>query len=477
MSVAAGLAFAAIAFSYYAAWLGTVVQWTVALVSLALAGIAIKSLGALQGWGPIYMIGSRHGLRFIDALAKRYARFWNEMAIWGFVLSFGILSYPLIKGRISKKQFVFGLLSLIFILLVILPYISVALPFINIPQIQSASSGQAQAGVNYLGIGIDSITFAGGFAGYVFAALLYNAGKIIYGMAEYAISYAAGAPKMQALTNQVPGVAPIIPGIDIPLFAGLISLAMLLIIHEFSHGFLSRMAKVRLKSIGLVLFGIIPMGAFVEPDETGISKLDSIKQTKVFTAGISANFIAMLVFGALTILFVYTVIPAIDSGTGVFVYGTTQGYPAAGVLQPGMRILYWNGYQIRNMSSFAVAAKNDTAGSMVTVTTNSSTYTFKAVAPTGMNTTAKGIIGVNVYEGSVIANTPYAQVMYFLYTVLALSFMLNFLVGAVNLLPLPGFDGWRIYKANISSKRLISLLSAIVVFGLLINVLPWLFYT
>ena len=68
------------------------------------------------------------------------------------------------------------------------------------------------------------------------------------------LSSAAGT-----IANQA-GVAPIIPGVDIPLFAGIISIAILLIIHEFSHGILAKKAKVKLKEIGLLVFGFIPIG-------------------------------------------------------------------------------------------------------------------------------------------------------------------------------------------------------------------------
>ena len=40
----------------------------------------------------------------------------------------------------------------------------------------------------------------------------------------------------------------------------------MIIIHEFSHGILARVENVKINSIGLLLFAIIP-GAFVEPDE------------------------------------------------------------------------------------------------------------------------------------------------------------------------------------------------------------------
>ena len=66
--------------------------------------------------------------------------------------------------------------------------------------------------------------------------------------------------------------------------------------------------------------------------------------------------------------------------------------------------------------------------------------------------------------------------MYFLYTVFALSFTANFLVAVVNLLPLPGFDGWRIYQINIRSKTVLKILTAVIVVALLINVFQWVFY-
>ena len=54
--------------------------------------------------------------------------------------------------------------------------------------------------------------------------------------------------------------------------------------------------------------------------------------------------------------------------------------------------------------------------------------------------------------------------------------LLNFLVAVVNLLPIPGLDGYRIYVVNIKNKKFVSLLIALIVAGIVINALPWLFY-
>jgi len=68
-----------------------------------------------------------------------------------------------------------------------------------------------------------------------------------------------------------PSVSIVIPGVEmpgstiyVPLGYGLIALATVLIVHEFSHGIQSIGEKIPIKSIGLLLFTVLP-GAFVEP--------------------------------------------------------------------------------------------------------------------------------------------------------------------------------------------------------------------
>ena len=63
----------------------------------------------------------------------------------------------------------------------------------------------------------------------------------------------------------------------------------------------------------------------------------------------------------------------------------------------------------------------------------------------------------------------------FIYRVLGLSVVLNFMVGIVNLLPLPGFDGYRILELNIKNKSVVKMISYLVLACFLLNFLPWLF--
>ena len=108
---------------------------------------------------------------------------------------------------------------------------------------------------------------------------------------------------------ETPSVSLVIPGVDmpglsiyVPFLAGLIALATVLIVHEFSHGIQAVGEKIPIKSIGLLLVAILP-GAFVEPDEDELKKASKISRLRVYGAGSMANMtlalIAILiVFGA-----------------------------------------------------------------------------------------------------------------------------------------------------------------------------------
>ncbi len=59
----------------------------------------------------------------------------------------------------------------------------------------------------------------------------------------------------------------VLPGLNpyVPLIYGLIALVFAVVIHELSHGVLSRANDIKVKFLGL-LFMVVPVGAFMEPD-------------------------------------------------------------------------------------------------------------------------------------------------------------------------------------------------------------------
>jgi membrane-associated protease RseP (regulator of RpoE activity) len=460
-------------FLYYASNINIIVRWVFALVILAIVGVTITALLDLRKvFYGFYIMGGKNGISTITEISKRYKVFWEILAVWGLTLGFGLATYPLMRGKIDKRVYAAGIISLILILVFVVPYFSSAFSFINLPQLQNAIAARQQSPQNnILYYASTAITIIFGFTGTIILSLLSNAASIIYSIANYLSNISLGVAASGA-ASQIPGVAPVIPGIDLPLFAGLISLIIILIVHEFSHGIVAKGYKIKLKEIGLLVFGFIPMGAYVEPDEKNLGKLDKIKQTKIFAAGIGSNFALMIIFFLLMMALVVFVIPSAYQYK-VTITGTAPNYPANGILQNGMQILYWNNQSTSNITSFENIASQTKPNSTVSVFTNTGLYKFKAVQDP--SNSSRGLIGISIaYEP--IIQTPYAKVVYFLYTLFALSMLLNFLVGVVNLLPIPGFDGWRIYKANIKSEKIINFFGALVIIIIIINVLPWIFY-
>lgn len=466
----------ALYYSYTASYLGFISQWIIAIFSLIIVGTLIQGVNGFAGGYGVYLLSTKKGIRLIDRISQKYTAFWNGMAVWGIVLGFGLLSWPFLKGRINKWLFAFGLLTIIFVIGVTLQYMLSAFQFINIPQFQSAISSapsQPQQTVQLLQYLLYGISVAFGLTTFIVFLLLENTVSIIVKAGTFLTTVASGTPQPSTLSGILPGVAPLIPGIDIPLFAGVISLAILLIGHEFSHGILSRIAKVRLNSIGLVMLGIIPIGAFVEPDEKQVMKLEDMKQSRILAAGTSANFIMMFLSFFLLIVMISFVVPYTYS-YNVYVAGTEPNYPAYGILKPGMQVLYWNGYKIDNITSLVNASSADKPGSLVAVTTNAGTYTFRAIASNATNS-SRGLIGVSIAESYLPGPGFGDQFAAFLYSLFSLSLLFNFSLAVLNLLPVPLFDGWRLFKVNVRNNNITKAIAIIVTVLILINLLSWVF--
>ncbi len=470
--------FVILVLDYYAGSLGVVNQIIVALGTLLISGAAIKKLKSLKGGYGIYMLAGKRGISTVDSLSKRNAKFWKSMAMWGLVMGFGILSYPLLKGKVDKRLYALGIISILFFLYFVIPCTPLSFQFIRIAQLKGFGVNAAAecipsfSGLTPYGYLIYGATALSGFSGFLILSLMANAMTVFSSSISYGLSVYSGNPQPSLLTNLVPGVAPVIPGITIPLIAGILALAIILTIHEFSHGVLARLAKVKIKSIGLLLFGVIPIGAFVEPDEKTINKLDLQSQNNISAAGISSNFLAAIFFFVLTFIFLIYVVPYIYQNKGVFIESVLPNSPANGVLSAGMQILYWNGHQVSNITSLELAGANTLPGSQVNVVTNKGSYTFNAVSISG---STRGEVGITPTQETAVVNTTYGHTMDFLYKLFSLSFILNFLVAIVNLLPVPGFDGYRIYRTNIKGQFFIRFVTFLIIVGLVLNTLPWLY--
>lgn len=88
----------------------------------------------------------------------------------------------------------------------------------------------------------------------------------------------------------------LIPGLNefIPFVWGLIGLIVTLIVHEFSHAIVARVENIKVKSLGVVL-ALIPIGGFAEPDEKELMKSEKRSRIRIYSAGITANFLMALI--------------------------------------------------------------------------------------------------------------------------------------------------------------------------------------
>lgn len=447
------------------------VRLAMGVAFLILVGILIGRLEALDESFGIYMIGGKRGIGTINYLAKHKAELWKDMADWGIVLGFGVFSYFILGKKASRRVYAFGFLTIVVTMLVVVPYTSIGLQFIKLPQLQALGySGVSILHMSFMEAvyeGIDlAVTIVFGISGYVFYALLLGSVGVLQSVAVIIGNALHGAATTAPLSDQVPGVLPVIPGITIPLVSGIVAFIIILVIHEFSHGVLSVIAKVKVKKVGLLVFGVIPLGAFVEPDEKGISKLRKTAKNRIYSAGVSANFVGMFVFFVLLM----AMLPFINNNIiKVVVTGTIPGYPASNVIAAGSVIQYWNGHKITNLTSLDAATVNDTPGRAVSIVTNEGSYSLVAKA---VNGTSRGEVGVSLTDAPVL-NGFASRAAYFIYSVFAITLMLNFLIGAINLLPLPILDGWRIYKASTKRMWIINALTVLLVVTLVIISLPW----
>ena len=295
-----------------------------------------------------------------------------------------------------------------------------------------------------------------GFAGWVLVALLLQGLDIIF--------------KMMAGQKACPGVAPIIPGLDIPQIPitvplhAWISLLIILVLHEGMHGVLARKAKVKIKTAGLLLLGFLPIGAFVEPEEKDLAKRSKREVARIFSAGPTANFLTFVIFSLLlSLAMVGLIMPLAVPGLNQLRHEATEAlvidkveertefcgdsFPASafGILEEGDEILKVNGVPVEILADYVTeSAKDD----------ERVTLEYKKASGLIRESTFEknkmGLIGITLREQEKEGFEYTLEQLIFMYGLGALiSFftwfiLLNFLVAAINFLPTNPFDGGKL---------------------------------
>jgi len=371
------------------------------LLSIALLyayGMYAQRLFHLEGGHGLLLYKNRGVVEAIKAVAHRLPlRGLTDVFL---LVSFGLLPLRVLKGGLKRKAILYGL-ALIAITAIALAY---PLSFLFLlSYIEGSGGGGGQPLFYVVGVG-GAATLS------VWDSALQTVGEI------WGKLTAGGEAKAKATL--------LLPGINLPLLEGLLALAVVLIVHEFAHGVVAVREGIRLSSAGVLFFGFLPVGGFVEPDEAALKRASKLSRLRVYTAGTMANFITALFALALLIAFATATAPLAKEGCLV----------VGGTLEKGT-FIYAKG------ESCIEAKPNEE----ITLQTDRGEITVKA--------NDEGKIGVYVLKYSKEGLLRYyGNGLDFIYNFLALLFALNMMVGVVNLLPAFVFDGAKMVEELLPEK-------------------------
>lgn len=440
----------------------------------------------------LFMIRTRYGLKIVDRLSKLNG--WKFIADFAIAASLGGMGalYLAIQDRRSlyKIFFIFGVFLLYSYNFFDLNLIYVALFLILLALLTSIIQKIRSPAAHFFIFSL--LTFLITKNG----ILIFHPIKFmqidtplailisIFGLPAFIIGMLViNAVKILFFDSVMPGVSPLIPsvkdgslgfgflGLDIfiPLWYGLISIIVLIVAHEMAHGILARVHDIKIKSTGLLTVGILPIGAFVEPDEEEMKKKKSLDKMRVYVIGSSANFV-IAVIATIAILSLSNLIYTTE---GVKIVSVENGTPAYGILQEGMVIYSINGKILNGTLIKTKPYEN------ITLQTNKGNFTLT----TGKNPKNEtlGFIGI-IYTPNVKNNFTgiTADILAFIMATLFWISILNFGVGLTNLMPIIPFDGGKMIEELMSIfkidktivGKIIFAILALGLFLILINFLP-----
>lgn len=416
-----------------------------------------------------FMVRTQHGIRLIDFLAGIRPRLWKFIGDLGIVLSFSGLGALYLSKKKESRGNLYYIIVLISLLAVsvskagILPKLSsvllLAIAVLIMRKIDNTT-------INFIVTSLLISSAARAFIPKIHFVLLLGflgfPALIIMALVQQAYDILQG--------SMLPGISPLIPStrggnigvtfpgydIFIPWWYALIAIIATLVPHELAHGVLSKVHHVKVKSTGLLTFGALPLGAFVEPDEENLKSKSSISRTRVYAVGSLANFAV----GILCILSLTSITVALDYlvlSDGVKVIGFDKGYPAEKTLKEGMVIYQFNNKSLYGLKSFEDMAKSIKPGENITLNTDNGVLMLEAAQNPLYK--ERGYMGVVVRDNIKVRYgflawliTP--NLLSFVVNSLSWIFFFSISIGLVNLLPVPPFDGYRVFDEIIKTTSM-----------------------
>ncbi len=481
--------------------LGLLIMGAFFVVAYALL---VKS-GHERHGGVVFMIRSKYGIHLIDRMSKLNPRFWNFIADFSVLLSFGGLggyylsSMKGTRSNLHKSILLLGLISALPIYLLqgftycMLAVFLSLLMYAVLPRCRGAftdfvASSFIFASITWMLLSASPALRIDGFLASAFMGVFGLPSILVYGLFSHG---------MNILSSQttVPGVSPMVPtsqggnvgvsfpGYDIfiPWWHALLALFITLVVHEGAHGVLVRCAKVRLKSTGILSLFSVPVGAFVEPDEEQLNRKSSVARMRVFSMGSFANIVTGVLALVAILLLGFGAKPLLVT-EGMKVVGHMPGFAAEEIMPAGTVIYHFNGVSTSDYAAYRNVSSKMAAGNPVVL--NTSLGVIDVVLKKSGEDESRGFIGVYLLENVVVKSQYRGLVsltlLGFINEALGWILFFNINIGLVNLLPILPFDGGRMFKEFAGTLRLSELnvnrvLYAILGFTavlLLVNMVP-----
>jgi membrane-associated protease RseP (regulator of RpoE activity) len=197
----------------------------------------------------------------------------------------------------------------------------------------------------------------------------------------------------------IPGVNDFIP-FTVAVWLGLLAT---MVVHEFGHAILCRVEGIRVKSMGILL-AVIPIGAFVEPDEEDQERTKGLAKMRMFGAGITNNILLGLACFALVVFLLGFAVPVPTP----LIHGVYVNSPAqeAGIL-PNSIIKEVNGISVSSRDEVAALLNATKPGDSITLLVENkgiaSVHTLKLRAwPEGTSDRTSGFMGVTYYNAPLV---------------------------------------------------------------------------
>jgi len=263
--------------------------------------------------------------------------------------------------------------------------------------------------------------------------------------------------------DALPGVGLVLPfkvkgAFFVPFFYWIISIFIIALVHEFSHGIIARVHNLKIKSSGFAFLGIIiPVipAAFVEPDEKELRTRPHSQQLSVFAAGPFSNILLAFLILAMSFFLVAPAVNAIIDLNGVEITGFVEHdakYPAelAGIT-PGEIVQEINGIEVHSLKNFSSILQGKSPGSSINIKTDKSDYNIElAENPEDKNAS---YLGVYVQQNTEIKESikqTYGKFLpltiIWVVGLLRILIILNLGIGLFNLVPIGPLDGGRMLQ-------------------------------